>query len=331
MRSFIASCLLAFMAFSTTSVGIAVLLQPAPLFAASAESLPKLPEPTSSFGAVAANGWIYVYGGHIAPTHNYYKGGVSGAFHRIKFDGATWEKLPGGTPLQGLNLTTDGKRIYRVGGMEPRNEKGTPTENHSLVEAAAFDTAIAKWQPLPDLPHARSSHDLVVLEGKLYVIGGWKLAGKQQEWIDDMAVLDLNAAKPSWSTVPQPFRRRALMAAVLDGKIYAVGGMDDKNRVLRFVSIYDPKAATWSDGPQLPVGPFNGFAPAVAVHKGSLYVSIAGGKVLKLDTAKQTWEVVANVSSRVAHRMVSDGERLLLFGGADDGGNLDTFEVVMLQ
>src|SRR5262249_52592884 len=30
-----------------------------------------LPEATSSFGAVVSGEWLYVYGGHIAPTHSY--------------------------------------------------------------------------------------------------------------------------------------------------------------------------------------------------------------------------------------------------------------------
>jgi hypothetical protein len=36
-----------------------------------------LPEPTSSFGAVASNGWLYVYGGHVARTHTYATTAVS--------------------------------------------------------------------------------------------------------------------------------------------------------------------------------------------------------------------------------------------------------------
>lgn len=322
MRRFTAACLLTFSSLAFT--GAAVLSYPAMAVAEENAPLPKLPEATSSFGAATDDGWLYVYGGHIAPTHNYFKGAVSGQFHRIQLAGGTaWEKLPEGPALQGLNLAAHAGKVYRVGGMEPRNEKGSPTDNHSLSSAAVFDSAKGKWEALPDLPHPRSSHDTVVLDGKLYIVGGWNLAGKEEHWNDNMAVLDLSAATPAWTTVPQPFRRRALMAAAYEGKLYVVGGMDDKQRVLRSVSIYDPKSNTWTDGPNLPAGPFNGFAPAVAVHGGQLYASVAGGKVLRLDTENQKWDLVTTVESRIAHRMVSDGKRLMLVGGAAQGGNLD--------
>ena len=65
---------------------------------------PKLPEATSSFGGVGLDGYLYVYGGHIAPTHHYDKLAVSGKFNRLKLDGGTpWQTLESGPALQGMN------------------------------------------------------------------------------------------------------------------------------------------------------------------------------------------------------------------------------------
>src|SRR5688500_6006800 len=47
-----------------------------------AMTLRALPEPTSSFGAAVADGWLYVYGGHVSPTHAYSTSAVSGHFAR---------------------------------------------------------------------------------------------------------------------------------------------------------------------------------------------------------------------------------------------------------
>ena len=94
-----------------------------------ATTLKALPEPTSSFGAAAADGWLYVYGGHVSPTHAYSTSAVSGHFarRRLRDDGA-WETLPAGPPAQGLGLAAYQGRIYRAGGMQPRNEPGTPSD-----------------------------------------------------------------------------------------------------------------------------------------------------------------------------------------------------------
>src|SRR5262249_45721127 len=83
-----------------------------------------LPQAVSSFGAVGSECWLYVYGGHIAPTHNYSTEAVTGEFQRLKLgtgdqpDGNDWEKLPGGPRVQGMNLAAHAGKIYRAGGME---------------------------------------------------------------------------------------------------------------------------------------------------------------------------------------------------------------------
>ena len=44
----------------------------------------RLPEATSSFGAAALDGWLYVYGGHVVRTHAYSTDSMSGRFSRIR-------------------------------------------------------------------------------------------------------------------------------------------------------------------------------------------------------------------------------------------------------
>ncbi len=99
---------------------------------------PPLPVAVSSFGAVAADGWLYVYGGHVAPVHTYSTEAVSNRLDRLNLnDHSAWEKLPGGRGLQGLNLAAHGGKIYRIGGMESRNKPGETVDNHSVAEVAA--------------------------------------------------------------------------------------------------------------------------------------------------------------------------------------------------
>ena len=87
--------------------------------------LPSLAEGRiSSFGTVECKGFIYVYGGHAGEAHSYSKETNLGTFPRIAVGGGKWEELPGGPRLQGLNLATVGGKVYRVGGMEARNQAG---------------------------------------------------------------------------------------------------------------------------------------------------------------------------------------------------------------
>ena len=66
-------------------------------------------------------------------------------------------------------------------------------------------------QPLPPLPEARSSHDVVMIGTRLFVVGGWRLVGSTRtaKWPEHGLTLDLASARPAWEPFPQPFRRRA--------------------------------------------------------------------------------------------------------------------------
>ena len=142
----------------------------------SVEPFASLPEATSSFGSTVSDGWLHVYGGHIAPTHVYSTEAVSGQFHRLRLDGPhVWEKLPGGPGLQGMNLAAHGGMIYRIGGMAPQNAPDDPVQHRSVAENARFNPASGKWQELPALPEPRSSHDVAVIGDRVLVVGGWDM------------------------------------------------------------------------------------------------------------------------------------------------------------
>lgn len=290
-----------------------------------------LPEATASFGAVASNGWLYVYGGHIASTHSYSTAAVSGRFSRLNLAHPEgWEDLPPGPAMQGMNLAAYNGAIYRIGGMEPRNKPDEKSATFSVVDCARFDPKTLKWEPLPPLPEPRSSHDVVVIGAKLIVVGGWTLRGEEPSvWLDSMDIMDLSAKKLEWKSVKQPFKRRALIAASYTEKMYVLGGFDEHGDVVKSVSIYDPATGSWSEGPALPGGAAtDGFAPAACVHDGKLYVSVADGGLYELDEAQQRWEKFGQATPRVAHRIVSDERRILVLGGAGKGKNSDLVEAV---
>jgi hypothetical protein len=296
-----------------------------------AQVIARMPEAAASFGGVVSDGWLYIYGGHISPTHSYSTAAVSGKFHRMQLSSpGKWEELPGGPAVQGMNLAAHQGKIYRVGGMEPRNAPGEPSDNHSLTSVARFDPASGKWGELPPLPQGLSSHDVVVVGDTLVVVGGWEMQGKEEGevWNENVLTLDLTAKKLEWKSAPQPFKRRALIAASFEGKVFVIGGINDANEVLGEVEIYDPATRAWSEGPALSGGSAHAFAPAAAVHAGCLYVSLGDGSLYRLSRSGNEWEPAGKASPRVAHRVLSSGEKLLIVGGAKRGANLDVIEAV---
>lgn len=293
-----------------------------------------LPQATASFGAIASDGWLYVYGGHISPTHNYSVEAVSGRFDRLRLTGEpVWEELPAGPAAQGLNLAVHKGKIYRVGGMQPQNQKNEPTDNRSLADVARFDPATKKWEALAPLPTPRSSHDVVVIGDQLFVTGGWNMKGKGagEDWAKTTFVMDLSAKNPAWTGIPQPFERRALMAAALDGKLFVIGGINSNEDVETTVNIYDPKTQKWSEGPKLPNAAILGFAPAAGVHQGALYVSVGDGVLLRMNKAGTAWEEAGKTTPRLAHRLASRGDSILVIGGASGGKNSDLIEAVAIK
>jgi hypothetical protein len=82
------------------------------------------------------------------------------------------------------------------------------------------------------------------LGGKLYVIGGFV-----EGWTPTDEVQEYDPAIGRWRALPAlPTPRGALAAAVLDGRIHAIGGIGWPGRNTPAHEVYDP-AAEPLDGP----------------------------------------------------------------------------------
>jgi N-acetylneuraminic acid mutarotase len=300
---------------------------------AKAPAFPAMPKAVSSFGAIECDGYLYLYGGHAGKTHSYDTDSVLGTFHRLKLDGGTkWEPLPGGPIAQGMNLTSHGGKVYRVGGMQPKNKPGDPSDNHSLADCARFDPKAGKWEELPAMPAGRSSHDVVTVGDKLVVVGGWQMKGKgeKQVWPETALVMDLSEKKLAWKEIPQPFKRRALTAAAVGTKVYVLGGLGAEGADRR-VDILDVATGKWSEGPDLPGSERTAFSPAACTVSGRLVVNTSAGPVYRLTEKGDGWEKVGECATkRMVARLIPFGtDRVILLGGAAGmTGNADSLEVI---
>ncbi|MFT5301303.1 MAG: N-acetylneuraminic acid mutarotase [Mariniblastus sp.] len=301
---------------------------------AAADAYPILPEAVTSFGAAVQGHDLYIYGGHMGRAHEYYKQAQANTLYKLNLAmSSKWEKLSTGPRVQGLAMVTYRGMLYRIGGFSALNNDGDEKDLHSQDDVARFDPEGKKWQDLAPLPQPRSSFDAAVLDGKIYVVGGWRMQGeKDAVWHDSAYALDLNSGKLGWSQLPKPpFVRRALSVAAYDGKIYAVGGMQESGKPSTEVFVFDPAKNDWSKGPNLIGEPLEGFGSSAFAQNGRLYVSTIKGNLQRLNKDGSAWETVQQLKDeRFFHRMLPYGtNKLLMIGGANMGvGKFDTVGVI---
>ncbi len=140
-------------------------------------------------------------------------------------------------------------RIYVSGGYE---DWDTYTPTLSSVEV--YDPATDIWTRVSDMPWARNAHTASAVDGKMYIIGGHSVEkmrlynegeltlGEIEEILSSVDVYD--PATDTWTTAANfPFPRSYLTAAVVDGKIYAIGGgRDVPHDVYSRVDEFDPRS-----------------------------------------------------------------------------------------
>jgi len=289
--------------------------------AETSSALPAIPETVTSFGAAIVDEALYVFGGHTGRAHTYYNEAQAHTLRRLDLKNPkAWESLGEDAGRQGLALVSHGGKLYRIGGFTAKNAEGEEHDLWSLADVSCYDPATKQWQDLSPLPEPRSSFDAAVLSDKIYVIGGWQLSGKEDNvWHKTAHVLDLVAATPTWKPLPEPpFQRRALSVAAHDGKLFAIGGMQQEGGPTTRVDIFDPASGTWTPGPSLQGEGMEGFGSAAFAVGGRLFVSTLQGNLQRLHEDGSAWEIVRQLERpRFFHRMLPVGDhQLLLVGGA---------------
>ena len=294
----------------------------------------RLPLAVTSFGACELEGWLYVLGGFHGRPHAYGREHQSALFMRLDLaDGAAWEVLPhdfGGS--QSAVLVEHAGAILRVGGMLARNAVGERQELESLASVARYEHGSGRWSAVAEMPAGRSSHAAAVVDGKLYVVGGWNLAGhlgRESEFASETLVLDLASPEDGWESLATPFQRRALAAAALGPELVVVGGMDDAADVCANVDILDTRTGTWLAGPDLPE---TGFGAAACAAAGRVYATGGSGTVWTWAPGEPSWSRSgALIFARVFGQLVPSAGGILALGGIHSGERVAPIEVAPID
>ncbi|MDA2932434.1 hypothetical protein MYX19_04685 [Nitrospinae bacterium AH-259-F20] len=195
------------------------------------------------------------------------------------------------------------------------------------------------------MPTVRNETAAAAIDGKLYVVGGGTPGCCPA--FDTLEVFDPNDGPiGSWSTLePMPTARRAPAAAVIDGKLYVVGGFlgfpccpapPGAGAPLGTLEKFDPDTDSWetSEGVEATLTPMP--TPrsnlAAGVINGKLYVVGGSGSILDTvevyDPATDTWSTETSMPTprqRLAAAVIAG--KLYAVGGDDAGGTLDTLEI----
>ncbi len=114
-----------------------------------------------------------------------------------------------------------------------------------------FDTETCTWSQGPDLPTDIHHGNAAVVGDTIFVVGAMREGGAYTAvgvtWSWNPAL------ETGWTVrTPMPLgtERGSSAVGVIDGKIWVAGGLRDGSR--NDVSVYDPVADTWSDGPPMP-------------------------------------------------------------------------------
>lgn len=208
--------------------------------------LPRIPDPRrSSFAAVSFDGRIYVIGGHSTTAHFYPSYGFSPAAHVYSAAERRWDQIaPLPIAAQGLRAVAHDGHIFAFGGFvydrslhtdpAPKpSRQGAQWAARSTDEVFRYSVREDRWERIARLPRRRSSNVLGVVDGRVFLIGGWDgtpwhAGDSDGRFHDAIDVFDLNCGQCEPVDIRMMPARRAFSATVVGREIVVVGGIQSK-------------------------------------------------------------------------------------------------------
>lgn len=224
----------------------------------------------------------------------------------------------------------DGK-IYVVGGFEKPSLSNVMS--FAITRSVEmYDPSTDQWTSRAPLPIGLHHVGIGVVDGRLFVIGGYTKSGFSV-WNPVATVYAYDPATDSWTErAPMPTARGALSVTEHDGKLYAIGGFDRKANNAQ-VEVYDPERNVWTTAAPLPTPRDHLAADTVG---GKIYA--IGGRtngdysqnltvVEKYDPLTDRWKRVSDLPtarSGITTAVVEDG--IYVFGGEGAVGTFNENE-----
>lgn len=281
------------------------------------------PTPVSEAQGAAVDGKLYIFGGFDKDLRTNAKVQVYDA------DDNSWaaaRDMP--EQLTHSAVAVDGQTIYLVGGFVGAHP-GPQT-----AHVWKYDVGTNTWSAGPNLPGARGGGALVKLGRTLHFFGGTERdltdlniyrRDSPEHW-----VLQLDGGTGWTVAAPLPNPRNHLAGAVLDGKIYALGGQrlgDENGGNQSAVHMYDPATNAWTARAGLPLA--LGHINASTVEWNGRIVVVSGvtqnsaevANVSEFDPAANTWTALTKLPAPRQSPVgdVIDGKLVVATGSLPSG------------
>lgn len=234
-----------------------------------------------------------------------------------------------------IALAEAGGKLYGIGGFS-----GAIPDWRAHATVFVYDAAANRWSAGPSLPQPRAEGVVAAVDGKIYFIGGRVPASPEAAHIsahlDTSRAEALDVRSGRWERIPDaPTARNSAAAAVIDGKIYVVGGRqmvaqaDGRQHPVNLATleVYDPAVKRWQTRAALPQA--QGGLAAAAVG-GKLYAfggeqfvpsSKVFGEAWVYDPATDRWSALPPMPTpRHGHGAAVVGNRIFLMGGGEKVG-----------
>jgi len=185
-----------------------------------------------------------------------------------------------------------------------------------------------EWKQKADMPTARQNICSDVVNGKIYVIGGYNPNTK----VMLQTVEEYDPATDKWAKkADMPTLRMNLAVSSVNGKIYAIGGMLINGTTFPTIEEYDPIADKWIKKTDMPTARF---ALSTGVVNGKIY-AIGGCQawgaplsiVEEYDPIADKWTRKADMpTARYLLATATVNEKIYAIGGCPGQGLVPTVE-----
>ena len=304
---------------------------------------PPLPHASSNPSGAWVGDVLYMHAGEQPPPSRAAAGTGRAALYALSPGDAAWTTVWTGDAVLGAEIVSDGKNLYRVGGVEPAGA------GRARPDLERWDGSERRWVALTPMPSGRTDHAAVLVGRELWVIGGWVPSATDEgpgarrrrpvvpaeDWREDVLVADLDRDPVTWTVVEtEGLRLHSLAAAVHDDAIWVAGGITPRGRELQVYRL-DLGTRTLVPAPAPPVSGGGSVGVGIAATGGHLYLSDSN-QLFRLDAGAGAWETLAYAiePDRAYHALVGGPGVLHIAGGAAHGrinAEVDRIEVASLR
>jgi len=217
-------------------------------------------------------------------------------------------------PLDHAAVASDGANVWAAGGFSNFTARG---------DVLRYSPRERRWTTVTQLRLPRGAGGAEFIDGRLYVVGGSPptLPDPNQKPYASLDSFDPRTGR--WTPGPDmPTARHHLATAVLDGKLYVLGGRRPGEFSLAAFERYDPKTDEWTKLPPLPLGA-GGIAAATVAGQ---IVALGGGDdgeqwvtpaSWAFDPGVGRWRRLPDLSvARHGHTAAAVGARVYAIGGS---------------